>query len=138
MMKTKIEELKSAINIALKNYRELNPENFLSDLHIFFDEDNDALTFFDDVENQLYSINWTETEKETISLLKKTLQEQDKDGFFNQEFIFKPFSANLIDENFLINEELIFIDDENIQLDNNIWSALDKELDDFFNNLMKN
>ena len=133
-MKTNIEELKSAVNIALKNYQKLNLENSLSDLHIFFDEENDALTFFDDMENQLYSIDWNETD--IASSLKKALQEQNKDGIFNQEFIFKPFSVNLIDENFLINEELIFIDDENIQLDNSIWTALDKELDDFFSDLM--
>ena len=139
-MKTKIEELKSAVNIALKNYQKQSPESSLSDLLVFFDEENDALTFFDDLENQLYSIDWNETEEETetSSLLKKALQEQDKDGFFNQNFIFKPFSVNLVDENFLINEELIFIDDENIQLDNKIWTALDKELDDFFNDLMNN
>ena len=133
-MKTKIEELKSAVNIALKNYQKQSPESSLSDLLVFFDEENDALTFFDDLENQLYSIDWNETD--IASSLKKALQEQNKDGIFNQEFIFKPFSVNLIDENFLINEELIFIDDENIQLDNSIWTALDKELDDFFSDLM--
>ena len=135
-MKTKIEELKSAVNAVLKNYQELNPENSLSDLHIYSDEENEVLVFFDDMENRLYTIDWNESEKVTASSLRKTLQELEKEGVFNKEFIFKPFTINLIDETFFIKEELIFIDDENIQLDSDIWTALDKELDNFFSDLM--
>ena len=139
------ELLKSGILDSLSNYESSNDGNFLSDIYLHYNPDNQTLSFFDDIEKELICINLSEKDihfqgdfiKELKHSAKKVLKELENDKVFNREFIYKPFTVNLVDEDFIILDELIFIDDDTVQLDNEIWNNLDKELDSFFNDLMK-
>lgn len=137
--------LESAISESLAAYETSNDGNFLADLYIYYNEEGYSITFYDDVEKELLSLNLDgrgiesleNAPKELKHAFKKVLKRQEQEKVFDKEFIYKPFTVNLVDEDFLIVEELIFIDDDTVQLDHDLWNNLDKELDDFFNDLMK-
>jgi hypothetical protein len=137
--------LKSAILESLKNYDLTNDGSFLGDLYIYFDGENQTLTFFDDVEKELFAVNLsdednipdTELQREIKHTAQFVLKELEKEKTFDTEFIGKPFTVSMVDSDFIVEEELIFIDDNTLKLDGDLWSGLDKELDDFLKNLMQ-
>ncbi|MDH8702706.1 hypothetical protein M2138_002074 [Dysgonomonadaceae bacterium PH5-43] len=135
-------KIQEGILECLRSYEVSNEGNLLSDLYLFLDTQTTTLKIFDDLEQQLANVDISglttqediETEViDTAKALLKTLQEDDA---FDSSFINKPFFISLVDENFSTKEELIFIDDDTIQLGNDIWDALDKDLNDFFDDLM--
>jgi hypothetical protein len=137
--------LRSAITESLKKYELSNEDSFLGDLYLYYDGENQALTFFDDVENELLAVNLSDQDiipdaelwREIKTTAKHILKELEKEKVFDKEFICKPFSVSLIDSDFIVIEELIFIDDDTLKIDKNLWSGLNKELDDFLKQLMQ-
>jgi hypothetical protein len=137
--------LKSAILESLKNYDLTNDGSFLGDLYIYFDGENQTLTFFDDVEKELFAVNLSdedslsdaELQQEIKNTAQFVLKELEKEKAFDTEFICKPFTVSMVDSDFIVEEELIFIDDNTLKLEGDLWSGLDKELDDFLKNLMQ-
>lgn len=149
-MKTKNNDLledilKSSLVNSLQKYELDEESNSLGDLYIYFDEENQSLIFYDDLENILLQTNLNDKgvifKNDPIQEIKvsahRLLKQLEKEGFFNKEFIFKPFSISLIDEDFVVLDEFIFIDDDTLKLEGDLWNNMDKELDEFFNNLMK-
>ena len=55
---------------------------------------------------------------------------------FDNSCFLQPFSVSLTDENFSVIEELLFLDDENLRLDDPLLKDLDAELDDFLAKLL--
>lgn len=129
--------LKSAIQDSLTTYESFNSGNYLGDIYIYYNSKDQTLCFFDDIENKLVEKTVVFQEEKLIKILKSVLKEMEKDRAFNKKFIYKPFTVNFVDKDFTILEELIFIDDDTIQLDNEVWSNMDEELNNFFTNLMK-
>jgi hypothetical protein len=137
--------IKSILTDSLKKYELANDGNFLSDLYLYYDEENQAITIFDDIEKELLSVNLndesddsdTDFQREVRHAAKIALKELEKENVFDRKFIHKPFTVSLIDNDFMVMEELIFIDDDTLKLDGNLWIDLDKELDDFLKNLMQ-
>ncbi len=148
-MKTKNEELisilESAIEESLRIFESQNNENSLSDLYIRFDGDNTLLSIYDDVENKMLDVNLEKVQEDDIEafekqlnhVLKTALSGLKQKGLFDKDYIFKPFAVSRIDDDFIVSEELIFIDDNTLKLDGDLLANLDKELDDFLKNLMK-
>ena len=140
-----ISAIESAIKDGLNHFEVQNKADTLSDLYLYFDEENAALIVYDDVENRLTDVeldNFAEFsgqsyEKELIEAGKIAAENLDKVDFFNKEYILKPFAISLVDADFIVSEELIFIDDETLKLDNSLLENLDKELNDFLKELMK-
>ena len=140
-----ISAIESAIKQSLSKFEAQNEENSLSDLYLYFDEENTSLVIYDDIENRLINVdleNFTESsgqsrEKEIFEAAKTASEKLDKAGVFNKEYILKPFSISIIDSDFIVSEELIFIDNETLRLDDSLLADLDKELNDFFKELMK-
>ena len=58
-----------------------------------------------------------------------------KNVFDNPRFI-KPLSVSLTDESFVVIEELLFLDDENLRLDDPLLKDLDADLDEFLSKLL--
>ena len=56
--------------------------------------------------------------------------------FFDKDQFVRPFSVALTQEDFTIIEELLFIDDELIQLDSALLENLDEELNNFLAELL--
>jgi hypothetical protein len=137
--------LKSAILESLKNYDLTNDGSFLGDLYIYYDGENQTLTFFDDVEKELLAVNLNdedilpdaELQREIKHTAQFVLKELEKEKAFDTGFICKPFTVSMVDSDFIVEEELIFIDDDTLKLEGDLWSGLDKELDDFLKNLMQ-
>ena len=48
----------------------------------------------------------------------------------------KPFSVSLTDEDFVVIEELLFLDDEVLRADDPLLKDLDADLDDFLTKLL--
>ncbi len=136
--------LESAIKKSLKNFESVNKGNSLSDLYMRFDSENAILSVFDDMENKLTEINLEKQEdfsEDFETQLKETslvvLQRLEKEHLFDKEYIFKPFTVSMVDDDFIVSDELIFIDDDTLKIDGDLLTNLDKELDDFLKNLMK-
>jgi len=139
-MKASVENLgpilESAIIESLNIYESNNDGSFLGDLYFRYDEDA-KFSIYDDMENLLNEIVLQEDQTAIFHTLRQILQKLEQAHFFDKEYISKPFTISLIDEEFITIEELIFIDDDTLKLEGDLWSSLDKELDDFLKNLMK-
>ena len=55
---------------------------------------------------------------------------------FDKIFIEKPFSVSLVNDGFDVVEELLFLDDDTLKLDDELWKDMDKELDAFLRDLL--
>ncbi|GEM_PF-47107 len=134
--------LESAIKESLNNFEKQKDGNYLSDLYLKFDDG--MFSIYDDMEDGLLTVHLTEEqgtfsdsfEKRLISSLKHVLQQLNKKGLFEKEYIFKPFAVSLVNDDFIVEEELIFIDDETMVLDETFFSDIDKELNDFLKELL--
>jgi len=140
-----ISAIESAIKSGLDRFEAQGKTDMLSDLYLCFDEESAVLTVYDDVENRLIDVELDNLagfsdrsyEKELAEAGKIAAENLDKAGLLNKEYILKPFSISIVDSDFIVSEELIFVDDETLKLDNNLLENLDKELNDFLKELMK-
>lgn len=139
--------IKFCIKEAVSVFSSKKNEDSLGDIYIKMDEGSGKIELFDDMENLLIEKvieEWNDNlqenaekkELEFIKIAKTALNELEKEGLFAADFIFKPFSVTLVDEHFIMIEELLFLDDENLKLDGEFLKGLDKELDDFLQDLM--
>ena len=139
-MKASIENLspilESAIIESLRSYESNNDGSFLGDLYLRFEEDA-KFSIYDDMENLLNEIVLEEDQTVVSQVLRHILQKFEQEHFFDKDYITKPFTISLIDDDFIAVEELIFIDDDTLKLESDLWNSLDKELDDFLKDLMK-
>ena len=139
-----ISAIESAISEGLGKFEVQDSRESLSDLYLYFDEENTNLTVYDDVENQLvdveldcFSGSSESHEREVLEAAKIAVNRLHKAGLFNKDYILKPFSVSLVDTDFIVSEELIFIDDETLKLNDSLLADLDKELNEFLKELMK-
>lgn len=120
--------------------------NLISDLYIQVDQESGELGLFDDEEHQIEKIvifdwvNNTEEEadfnKRVIAILKNVLTVMAAKESFNNPRFLKPLSVSLTDEDFVVIEELLFLDDETLRLDDPLLKDLDKDLDNFLDKLL--
>jgi hypothetical protein len=137
--------LRLAIVKSLKNYELTNDSNFLSDLYLYYDAGNQTLVFFDDLEKELFSVNLHDTSvvwgedilQEIKDTAKYILRELKDEHAFDKEFIYKPFTISMVDNDFIREDELFFIDDKSHKAGSDLWPEINKELDEFLKNLMK-
>ncbi|MDR2805767.1 MAG: hypothetical protein LBB85_09045 [Dysgonamonadaceae bacterium] len=137
--------LKSAVAESLKSYELTNDGGFLSDLNLYYDAGNQTLTFFDDMEMELLSVNLNNTAivwgedmleeiKDTARYVLRGLKEEHA---FDKEFIYKPFTVGLVNKDFIVQEKLLFLDDTATKAGNDLWAGMNRELDEFLKKLMK-
>ncbi len=139
--------VESGIKQAVSFFENKNNGDTLSDIYIKIDRENGKILIYDDMENLLSEKTidiWSEENDDTerfdetfIKASKPVLNELNRQNLFDKPFILKPFSISLVDDNFILTEELIFVDDETLKLDGDSLIDLDKELDDFLKDLLK-
>ena len=137
--------LRSAVVASLKNYEETNAGNFLGGLYLQYNADSQTLTLFDDVEKELFLLLLNDTpivwESNTLQEIKDTtkyiLKGLKDERFFDKNFISKPFTVSLVDSDFVPEENLFFIDDHAAKSGGDLWSGINRELDEFLKQLMK-
>ena len=118
----------------------------LSDMYVCFKYDDLSLSIYDDTERLLLQTTidaWEPLKSESvdfnevvISTLKDVLNSDIMKKEFDTVNFVGPFSVILIDEEYEQICELITIDKDNIFLEDDFFSKIDKEFDDFFEKLM--
>ncbi len=117
--------------------------NILTDIHLRVIQDSGEMLAFDDDDQEITRCvieDWIDNKEEnfyeeSIGILRKSLQQQhdviDKMG------ILKPFSFVMENDDQETVAELYVADDDTVIIGGDIMENLDKDLDDFFANLMK-
>ncbi len=116
----------------------------MTDFHFHLTPETGELTLADDDYKVLGSQvvdEWVEADDDTLKTiahsLTSLLQQMHHDKDFDSVKVFKPFSFVLEDDDKETIEELFIVDDDNICLTDNLLKGMDRELDDFFDQLMK-
>lgn len=120
--------------------------NLISDLYIQTDQETGSLELYDDEEHLIEKVviyDWINNEEEEevfngkiIPVLKAVLAGMVAKNMFTDSRLLKPLSISLTDEDFVVIEELLFLDDETLRLDDPLLKDLDKDLDDFLDKLL--
>ncbi len=136
-------EISKALKQAIDALRDDYKGSSLTDIFFVVDRDSAELSIYDDEENLLAQRiidAWINLEDDSIipHQIREVVEQFDMENKFDELETYKPFSVSLADENFVVQEELLSIEDDSIiKLDNNFMERMDKEFDDFLDNLMK-
>lgn len=119
---------------------------YFSDLYIQADPESGELLIFDDEERLLEKtviFDWVGCSceedvfnKQVVVSLKSVLSILIAKNAFEHPSFMKPFSVSFTDEDFVVVEELLFLDDDMLRVDDPLLKDLDAELDDFLANLL--
>ncbi|MDU1903219.1 MAG: hypothetical protein E6772_00435 [Dysgonomonas sp.] len=135
-------EISKAFNEAIDYLTESYQGSSLTDIFFVIDRESAELSIYDDEENLLSQRiidAWIDAEdKQIFSQLREVVNIFDNENKFDKLDVYKPFSINISDENFIVQEELLTIEDDSvIKLDNNFLDRMDKEFDEFLDKLLK-
>lgn len=131
-----------AIETLASNYQ----GSSLTDIFIVVDKESGEVAFYDDEENKVGEIvvfDWVDkvdelTDEAVASVLRDVTVQLDDENMFTSLDLFKPFSVNYSDDNFLVIEELLQINEDSIvTLDNDLMEKFDREFDAFLEKLLK-
>lgn len=138
--------LEETFTTAVKKLTSNESGNFYSDLYVQADPENGELQVYDEEEKLLEKtiiFDWVACpcevdmfNKQVATILKSVLTLLVAKGIFEHSNLMKPFSVSLTDEDFVVIEELLFLDDETLRLDDPLLKDLDADLDDFLENLL--
>ncbi|WP_102406798.1 hypothetical protein [Parabacteroides bouchesdurhonensis] len=120
--------------------------NFISDLYVQADQESGELQIYDEEEQLIEKtiiFDWVNnTEEENIfnervaASVKAVLSILSTKDAFNHLRFMKPLSISLTDEDFVVIDELLFLDDDMLRLDDPLLKDLDADLDEFLANLL--
>ena len=130
--------LEIAIKESLKNYESKEESNSLGDLYLYYDNEDNILIIYDDTDQVLNKVQLPDDQSyNLVYSLRQVLQQAGKEQLFERDYIIKPFSVSLIDKDFVVLEELLFLADNSIRYNDSIWSNIEKDLDNFIDNLLQ-
>ncbi|WP_278623651.1 hypothetical protein [Parabacteroides gordonii] len=120
--------------------------SYHSDLYVQADPESGELQIYDEEERLLDKtivFDWVDCpcdedkfNKQVANTLKSVLTLLVSKNIFDSPHITKPFSVSLTDEDFVVIEELLFLDDEVLRADDPLLKDLDADLDDFLAKLL--
>lgn len=120
--------------------------DLVSDFYVQVDAETGEMQIFDDAErlmNKVVIFDWVNSsEEETVfnrkvaASIKAALTILSTKNLFDSQRLLKPFSISLTDEDFVVIEELLFIDDDTLLLDDPLLKDLDADLDKFLADLL--
>lgn len=119
--------------------------NCYSDLYVQVDAESGELLIYDEADALVEKtvifdwVNKTEDDNFTqlvSATLKAVLAVLVTKKVFDNPCFLKPFSVSLTDDSFSVVEELLFLDDENLRLDDPLLKDLDADLDKFLAELL--
>ncbi|MFV0468952.1 MAG: hypothetical protein ACK5MK_08520 [Dysgonomonas sp.] len=138
--------LTDAVNSLSTNYK----GSSLTDIFLIVDPESGEIEVFDDEENCIIKEIVNAWEDQDLiddddvcntayaRDLREVVAEMDNEDLFSSLNVFTPFSINLADENFAVQEELLLIEDASvIRVEKEFMQRLDKEFDDFLDKLLK-
>lgn len=120
--------------------------NLISDLYVQVDAESGELQIYDDEEKLIGKVvifEWVDNNEEEEAFNKRVAASvkavltilSTKKSFDAPRFM-KPLSISLTDEDFVVIEELLFVDDDMLRLDDPLLKDLDDDLDDFLTKLL--
>lgn len=121
-------------------------EYIVTDFHIVVDRTKGSFQIFNDDELLLSNDTideWCDSNDDSKSVdliekdIKNYLEILNKQDYFNQLDIYKPFSFLLENENHEIISELLVVSDDEIIVNDELLKGLDEELNNFINELLK-
>jgi hypothetical protein len=138
--------IENTFTSVIKKLTKNESANPVCDIHVMVDAESGELQIFDEEENLLEKVvifDWVNSKedndtfnKKVAAIVKVVLAILASKNLFNHTRFLKPFSVNLVDDNFVEIEELLFIDNDVFRLDDPLLKDLDAELDDFLNHLL--
>ena len=131
--------LEIAVKESLANYESKEESNSLSDLYLYHDNEDNSLVIYDDTDHVLNRVELPNDQSSNlVHTLRQVLQQEGKEQFFERDYIIKPFTVSLVDKDFVVLEELFFLDDDTIKItDATVWKTIEKDLDNFLENLLQ-
>ena len=108
---------------------------YVATMQVYDEEENlvDKTIIFDWVNN---SEEENVFNKRVATAAKQALTTLSAKNIFENPRFVKPLSISLTDESFVVIEELLFLDDETLRLDDPLLKDLDADLDDFLAKLL--
>lgn len=138
--------IENAFTSAIENLTRDESGNLISDLYVQVDAETGELQIYDDEEKLIGKVvifEWVNNKegedafnKRVSASVKAVLTILSSKKAFDIPRFMKPLSISLTDEDFVVIEELIFIDDEMLRLDDPLLKDLDADLDDFLAKLL--
>lgn len=138
--------IESTFNLAIKKLVAKDTGNSYSDLYVQVDAESGELQIYDESESLVEKtiiFDWVNAKnnnkqfiQQVIAILKAVLAVLVTKNVFENPCFLKPFSVSLTNDDFSVIEELLFLDDENLLLDDPLLKDLDADLDDFLAKLL--
>lgn len=120
--------------------------SLISDLFVQADAESGELQIFDENEKLIEKnviFDWVNSpddenafNKKVAASVKAVLTILSTKNIFDHPRFLKPLSISLTDEDFVVIEELLFLDDEMLRLDDPLLKDLDEDLDNFLAKLL--
>jgi hypothetical protein len=120
--------------------------NYISDIYVQADQETGELQIYDEEQalvDKTVIFDWVNnTEEEDVfarrvsDVVRSVLTGLVSKNIFDNPRFIKPLSVSLTDESFVVIEELLFLDDENLRLDDPLLKDLDADLDEFLSKLL--
>lgn len=136
-------EIANVLTEAIESLKEDYAGSSLTDIFLIIDKDSGELSIYDDEQNLLSQViieSWAELDddSEIEKVLGNVVTKFDDENKFDSLDLYKPFSISITDENFVVQKELLVIEDDSIiRLENDFMDRIDKEFDDFLDRLLK-
>lgn len=139
------DKVKEVIRLALTKISGSEEDLSVTDIHIQPSQETGCIKIYDDEDNLLASDTideWKEYEEDDFNagvakVLKEEIEALKKDGLIDSLKILKPYYFVLIDENKETIADIYLVDDDTLILNDELLKGLDKELDDFLEQLLK-
>lgn len=138
--------IETLFNTAIAKLMSDESGDYYSDLYVQADPESGELQIYDEEERLLEKtiiFDWVGCPcdedvfyKQASITLKSVLALLAAKNAFDHSRFMKPFSVSLTDEDFVVIEELLFLDDEMLRADDPLLKDLDAELDDFLAKLL--
>ena len=138
-----LQQIERAIRKITEKFPVKEDASMLTDIHIRVIQDTGELMAFDDDDNEITRCvveQWIDNKDDDfydqiVSIIRRCLDKQK--ALIENMGLLKPYSFVLEDDDKETIGELYVVDDDTVIIDTELMADLDKDLDDFFEKLLK-
>ena len=138
-----LQQIRRALRKVAEKFPNSIEASVLTDVHVRVNQDTGEVQFFDDDEKEVTRCvveQWIENKDddfyENVDSVFRACIDQEKELIDNLS-ILKPYAFVLEDDDRESVAELYVADDDTVIIDSELMKDLDKDLDEFFENLLK-
>lgn len=138
-----VQQLERALRKIADKFPDTEESNLLTDIHVKVSQDSGELVAFDDDDHEITRVvieSWIDNKDEDFyDMVTKTLRQvmHNNSKLIDGMALLKPFSFVLEDDEREDIAELYIADDDTVIVDTELMPHLSEDLDEFFENLMK-